>query len=461
MIAVLAGKREFHSVGIVQALRLGLAAVFAAMLLLGLAGAVMAQGNRPAALTIQVDGVINPVKERYIGRALQQAAARDAPLVIIQLDTPGGLGSSTREIVALLLAAERPVAVYVTPPGAQAGSAGAFITAAAHFAVMAPGTNIGAATPVGAGGEDLGETLADKVTNDMAALMRSIAAERGRNADRLEATVRQATSYTAAEAVELNIADFIAADLDDLLAQLHGREVSAGGRTWTLDTAGLTAQNLNKNLLEYFLEFLSNPDVAFLLLTIGGLGLVIELFNPGMIVPGVVGGILLILAFVALGNLPANWAGVALIILAIALALVETQVAGFGILGAGSIISLVLGGFLLFAQFGSPSPTLPAIGVNPWLVVGAATVLGLALGYLVWDIRKSRREERRHADDIVAVGQVGTALTALAPRGLVQLEDGNWTAVTDDDTVITAGARVVVIAADDLILTVIPLQEPD
>ena len=461
MMAAIAGKRESHSLGLCPAWRLGLAAVFVAMLLLGLTGAVLAQGSKPAALTIQVDGVINPVKERYIGRALQQAAARDAPLVIIQLDTPGGLGSSTREIVAQLLAAERPVAVYVTPPGAQAGSAGTFITAAAHFAVMAPGTNIGAASPVGAGGQDLDETLADKVTNDLAALMRSIAAERGRNPDKLEATVRQATSYTAAEAVDLNIADFIAADLDDLLSQLHGREAIAGGRTWTLDTAGLTTQNLDKNLLEYFLEFLSNPDIAFLLLTIGGLGIVIELFNPGMIVPGVVGGILLILAFVALGNLPANWAGVALIILAIALAVVETQVAGFGILGAGSIISLILGGFLLFAQFGAPSPTLPAMGVNPWLVGGAATVLGLALGYLVWDIRKSRREERRHADDIVAVGQVGTAITELAPRGVVRLEDGNWTAVTDDDTVIAAGARVVVIEADDLTLTVIPLQEPD
>ncbi len=461
MMAAIAGKKELHSLGLCRVLRLGMAAVFAAMLLLGLAGAALAQGSKPAALTIQVDGVINPVKERYISRALQQAAARDAPLVIIQLDTPGGLGSSTREIVALLLAADRPVAVYVTPPGAQAGSAGTFITAAAHFAVMAPGTNIGAASPVGAGGQDLDETLADKVTNDLAALMRSIAAERGRNADPLEATVRQATSYTAAEAVELNIADFIAADLDDLLMQLHGREATAGGRPWTLDTAGLTTQNLDQNLLEYFLEFLSNPDIAFLLLTIGGLGIVIELFNPGMIVPGVVGGILLILAFVALGNLPANWAGVALIILAIALAVVETQVAGFGILGAGSIISLILGGFLLFAQFGAPSPTLPAIGVNPWLVGGAATALGLALGYLVWDIRKSRREERRHADDIVAVGQVGTALTELAPRGVVRLEDGNWTAVTDDDTVIAAGARVVVIEADDLTLTVIPLQEPD
>lgn len=461
MMAAIAGKSELRSVGLCPAWRLGLAAVFAAMLLLGLTGAVLAQDSSPAALTIQVDGVINPVKERYISRALQQAAAREAPLVIIQLDTPGGLGSSTREIVAQLLAADRPVAVYVTPPGAQAGSAGTFITAAAHFAVMAPGTNIGAASPVGAGGQDLDETLADKVTNDLAALMRSIAAERGRNADRLEATVRQATSYTAAEAVELNIADFIAADLDDLLTQLHGREATAAGRTWTLDTAGRATQNLDKNLLEYFLEFLSNPDIAFLLLTIGGLGIVIELFNPGMIVPGVVGGILLILAFVALGNLPANWAGVALIILAIALAVVETQVAGFGILGAGSIISLVLGGFLLFAQFGAPSPTLPAIGVNPWLVGGAAIVLGLALAYLVWDIRKSRREERRHADDIVVVGQVGTAITELAPRGVVRLEDGNWTAVTDDDTVIAAGAKVVVIEADDLTLTVIPLQEPD
>ena len=460
MMAAIAGKRELRSNPISRAMRLALTAVFGLLLLLGLAGSALAQSSRPAALTIQVDGVINPVKERYIARALQQAAARDAPLVIIQLDTPGGLGSSTREIVTLLLAAERPVVVYVTPQGAQAGSAGAFITAAAHIAAMAPNTNIGAATPVGAGGEDLGETLADKVTNDAAALMRSIAAERGRNADKLEATVRQAASYTATEAVDLNIADFIAADLDDLLAQLDGREITAGGRTWTLDTTGLTVQNLDKNLLEYFLEFIANPDIAFLLLTIGGLGIVIELFNPGMIVPGVVGGILLILAFVALGNLPANWAGVALIILAIALAIIETQVVGFGILGVGAIISLVLGGFLLFARFGDPSPTLPALGVNPWLIGGVAAVAGGSLFFILWQIRQSRRETR-HSHRPSLVGQIGTVIMELAPRGVVRLEDGNWTAVTDDDTVIPAGDRVVVIEADDLVLTVIPLRETE
>ena len=459
-MAAIAGKRELQSNPISRAIRLTLTVVFGLTLLLGLAGSALAQNSAPAALTIEVDGVINPVKERYIARALQQAAARDAPLVIIQLDTPGGLGSSTREIVTLLLAAERPVVVYVTPQGAQAGSAGAFITAAAHIAVMAPNTNIGAATPVGAGGEDLGETLADKVTNDAAALMRSIAAERGRNADKLEATVRQAASYTATEAVDLDIADFIAADLDDLLAQLDGREVTAGGRTWTLDTAGLTVQSLDKNLLEYFLEFIANPDIAFLLLTIGGLGIVIELFNPGMIVPGVVGGILLILAFVALGNLPANWAGVALIILAIALAIVETQVAGFGILGVGAIISLVLGGFLLFARFGDPSPTLPALGVNPWLIGGVAAVAGASLFFILWQIRQSRRETR-HSHRPPLVGQIGTVIMELAPRGVVRLEDGNWTAVTDDDTVIPAGDRVVVIEADDLVLTVIPLRETE
>lgn len=460
MMAAITGKRELRSIRGGRAIRLTLTAAFGLMLLLGLAGSALAQSSRPAALTIAVDGVINPVKERYVARALQQAAARDAPLVIIQLDTPGGLGSSTREIVTLLLAAERPVVVYVTPQGAQAGSAGAFITAAAHIAVMAPGTNIGAATPVGAGGEDLGETLADKVTNDAAALMRSIAAERGRNADKLEATVRQAASYTATEAVELNIADFIAADLDDLLAQLDGREVTVSGRPWTLDTAGLTVQNLDKNLLEYFLEFIANPDIAFLLLTIGGLGIAIELFNPGMIVPGVVGGILLILAFVALGNLPANWAGVALIILAIALAIIETQVVGFGILGVGSIISLVLGGFLLFARFGDPSPTLPALGVNPWLIGGVAVVAGASLFFILWQIRQSRQETRNsHRPHLV--GQVGTVIMELAPRGVVRLEDGNWTAVTDDDTVIPAGDRVVVIEADDLVLTVIPLRETE
>ena len=442
----------------VRATRWGLTLLFGMMLLLGLTGPVLAQVGSPAALVLDVDGVINPVKERYIERALQAAADTDAPLVIIRLDTPGGLMSSTREIVEMLLEADTPTVVYVSPRGAQAGSAGTFLTAAANFAVMAPSTNIGAATPVSATGQELDETLANKVTNDASALIRSIADERGRNGEKLEDTVRKGASFTASEAVDLNLVDFIATDLDNLLAQLHGREVTTRSRTWTLDTNDLLLQDLDKNPLEHFLEFIANPDVAFLLLTLGGLGIVVELFNPGLIAPGVVGAILLILAFLALGNLPVNWAGVVLIALALALAVLETQVAGFGVLGVGSIICLVLGGFLLFAQFGTPSPTLPPISVSPWLLAGTAVTLGAGLFFLVWAIRSSRADEKGDSSNHM-LGQVGTVITELAPRGVVRLEDGNWTAESDNDTVIPVGGKIIVIGINDLILTVIPFDE--
>ena len=356
------------------------------------------------------------------------------------------------------LESEVPTVVFVAPRGSQAGSAGTFVTAAANFAVMAPGTNIGAATPVSASGAEMGETLANKITNDAAALIRSIAEERGRNSAKLEETVRQGASFTATQAVELGMVDFIASDEGDLLRQLHGRIVKTKSREWVLDTNGLTAESLDKNLLEHFLEFIADPDVAFLLLTIGGLAVVIELFNPGMIIPGVVGAILLILAFLALGSLPVNWAGVALIALAMVLGFLETQVSGFGVLGVGAVICLVLGGFLLFAQFGDPSPTLSPIAVNPWLIVSTAVILGGGLLYLLWSIQKSQRAERGE-DKIQLVGQIGTVVNELAPRGIVRLEEGNWTAVADDDHTIGEGEKVIVVASDDLILTVIPFDE--
>ena len=348
----------------------------------------------------------------------------------------------------------------MAPGGSRAGSAGTFLTAAANFAVMAPGTNIGAATPVSAGGEELGETMASKLTNDAAALIRSIAEERGRNATKLEETVRRGASFTATEAADLGIVDFIATDEEDLLRQLNGRLVKTRSSEWVLDTGELGIESLEKNELEHFLEFLANPDVAFLLLTIGGLAVVIELFNPGMIVPGVVGAILLILAFLALGSLPVNWAGVALIALAMVLGFLETQVSGFGVLGVGAAICLVLGGFLLFAQFGDPSPTLSPIAVNPLLIVVTAGTLASGLLYLVWAIRKSQRQEPGE-DEVHLVGQVGTVVTELAPRGVVRMEDGNWTAVADDDRVIGEGEKVIVVQMDMLILTVIPFDEEE
>ncbi|SVB80699.1 uncharacterized protein METZ01_LOCUS233553, partial [marine metagenome] len=211
-------------------------AVFAAMMLMGLFGPLLAQAQTPHILLLDVNGIINPVKHRYISRALDQAVEDRSVMVVIELDTPGGLLSSTRDIVQLLLDSPVPVAVYVSPQGARAGSAGTFITAAANFAVMAPGTNIGAATPVSSTGGDLEETLASKIENDAAALIRSIAQERGRNEDKLEETVRKAASFTAKETVEFNMVDFIAEDLDDLLAQVDRLEVETSAGTRTLDT---------------------------------------------------------------------------------------------------------------------------------------------------------------------------------------------------------------------------------
>ena len=238
------------------------------------------QAADPHVLVITVDGVINPVKDRYIKRAIEVAYSDGAELLVITLDTPGGLLTSTRDIVEQLLASPVPTAVYVSPHGAQAGSAGTFITAAANFAAMAPGSNIGAATPVSATGQDLDETLASKVENDAAALIRSIADERGRNAELLEATVREAASYSAREAVEGNVADFISEDLSDLMSQVNGRVVETPAGRVTLNTEGLLVRELEKSLLESILEFLADPNVSFLLLTVGGLGIVIRALQP-------------------------------------------------------------------------------------------------------------------------------------------------------------------------------------
>jgi membrane-bound serine protease (ClpP class) len=299
----------------------------------------------------------------------------------------------------------------------------------------------------------LEETLANKVTNDAAALMRSIAQTRGRNQEKLEETVRKATSFTASEAVELKVVDFIARDLDDLLAQLHGRVVETPAGSRTLDTRNLQLRSKSKGPVESFLEFISDPNIAAILLLVGGLGIVIELFNPGLIVPGVVGALALLLAFLALGNLPFNWAGVAFILLAVVLAVLETQVAGFGILGVGAIISFIAGGLLLFAQFGDVSPTLPRVAVSRWLLIGMAAALGLAVLSLARLVYQSRKLARRTTVTSL-VGTAGMVAAELAPRGVVQVGDETWTAVSADDSVIPVGEKVRVIRVDGLILTV-------
>ena len=446
-------------------LRLFILACSTLAVLLGLAGPLAGQAAAqepigPHVLVITIDGVINPVKDRYIERALEEAQQSGATLLVIRLDTPGGLLSSTRDIVERLLDSPLPTAVYVSPRGARAGSAGTFITAAANYAVMAPGSNIGAATPVSSTGQDLDETLASKVENDAAALIRSIAQERGRNAELLEATVREAASYSAREAVDGNVADFIAEDMDDLLEQLHGQTAQTPQGPVTLETLGLPTRNLEKNLLETLLEFLADPNVSFLLLSIGGLGIVIELFNPGLLVPVIVGVICLILAFVALGNLPVNSAGVALILLAIALAAAEVVVAGFGVLGIASVVSLIIGGLLLFAQFGDTSPTLPQVSVNRWLIAAVGIATGASVIYLAREAVKSRRERRAEITDSM-VGETGAVTVALEPRGAVRVANDTWSAVSDDGSHIDIGERVRVVEVDGLVLTVARQQAPE
>ncbi|PKB71013.1 MAG: hypothetical protein BZY87_07950 [SAR202 cluster bacterium Io17-Chloro-G6] len=433
------------------------------LLFTGLLGPFLAHAQSPQgphALVMTVDGIINPVKERFISRAIEQAQEDGATLLIIQIDTPGGLLSSTREIVKLLLESPVPVAVFVSPSGARAGSAGTFITAAGNFAVMAPGTNIGAATPVSSTGQDLDETLASKVENDAAALIRSIAQERGRNQDKLEETVRSAASYSALEALADNVVDLIAEDLDDLLAKIDGLSAETSAGTVVMETKDLEIKSFGKNVLEHFLEFISDPNVSFILLTVGGLGIVVELFNPGLIAPGVVGVICLLLAFLALGNLPVNWAGVVFVLLAVALIVLEVAVAGFGILGAGAIVSLIVGGLLLFTQFGAASPTLPSISVSRWLLAGTVGVIALSLGYVV----KSAYESRKQGPPEKAVdltGSRGTVTGELSPRGIVLVGNETWTAISEDDTVIPVGEPVEVRSVDGLILTVFRQNDPD
>ena len=362
--------------------RLTLVFLFLGMLITGMLGPVLARAQEPDsphALVMTVDGIINSVKEGFISRAIDKAEEDRASVLVIRLDTPGGLLDATREIVELLLESPVPVAVFVSPRGARAGSAGTFITAAGNFAVMAPGTNIGAASPISSTGEDLDDTLASKVENDAAALIRSIAQTRGRNQDKLEDTVRTAASYSAQEALAGDVVDLIADDLDDLLAKIDGLTAETSTGIVVMETEGLPTRSFGKNILEHFLEFISDPNVSFILLTVGGLGIVVEMFNPGLIAPGVVGVICLLLAFLALGNLPVNWAGVVFIVLASVLIVLEVVVAGFGILGVGAIVSLIVGGLLLFTQFGDSSPTMPSIGVSRWMLSGTGGVAALTL----------------------------------------------------------------------------------
>ena len=436
---------------------------FTASFLFGLTGLALAQQPQERyALVANIDGDINSVTQRFIERILDKGAEEGAEIVIFELNTPGGDLASTENIVEALLQDRVPTIVYVYPSGAIAGSAGTFITAAGQFAAMAPGTSIGAASPVAVGGEELPPTLSAKVENAVDALVRSVADMRGRNAEELSLTVKEAKTFTAVEAADLNVVDYVANGVPQLLELVHGQEITlkneAGAESVRqLHTEGLTIQRSDMTLIERFLDFLADPNVSFILLSIGGLGIVIELFNPWMFVPVVVGVICLVLAFLSIGALPVNWAGVALILAAMALLTGELLVAGFGVLGIGAIVAFVLGALILFS--GQELPDAPDLQVSRWLIgiVTATTVIGL--GIIIWAIRDSRRE----SDDPIfptAVGGTGLVITRLAPAGQVRLHGEIWTAVAEDGfSPIEAGQRVKVLGVEGAILTVAPVAD--
>ena len=416
----------------------------------------MAQDDDPYVALVTIDGGIDRVSAGYLSRGIRRASGSGAELVVVSLDTPGGFLSSTRDMVESILSAEIPVAVYVSPPGARAASAGTFITAAANFAVMAPGTNIGAASPIAAGGADLPETLAKKINEDTRAFIRSIAVARGRNSEALEETVTIARSYSAAEAIELNVVDIIAVDMADLLVQLDGRTAQTPGGPVVLRTKNADVRNIKKTFLENFLGVVADPNLAFILLTIGGLGILAEFLTPGFIGPGVVGAIALALAFLGMGQLSVNWIGAGLILFAMVLFFLEAQEAGIGIFGIGGVISFLLGAFLLFGgYFTSPDISEPGSGVSVWLIGGFGGGMGAVLATFLYLIRPTGSSTGDYSMSGRGLeGQVAVVVSDLNPTGKVRIGGEEWDATTEMQGAIPEGEEVRVVEADGGVLKV-------
>jgi membrane-bound serine protease (ClpP class) len=423
-----------------------------------------AQASGSTAHLLVIDDAITPLEAKRLSSAVDDAEAANSHLLIVQLSTPGGLFDSTRKIVEEIFSSPVPIVVYIAPAGARAASAGTFIAAAAHVAAMAPATNIGAAAPVAADGDDLPDTIKAKATQDAAAFIRSIASQRDRNADALQDTVLKAASYSSAEALDLRVVNLTAENLADLLAQLHGMNVLHNGEQIQLDTEGMAVTEIERTPVDHFLSFLANPNIAFLLLTIGGIGIVIELFSPGLIGPGAVGVIALVLAFLAFGNLPVNWVGVGLIVLAMALFFAEAQAPGIGVFGITGAISFLLGAFLLFGNLSfSPQvpelPAAPSFTISIWVIGAISALLFTSMLLTLHAVRQARRTTpyyhytSSNPDNLV--GSIGTATTELNPSGSILVAGEQWSAVSDSGEIVSVGERVMIIEVDGLILKVI------
>ena len=419
-------------------------------------------GDGSGVLVIEVDGVIDPLTADHVARGIDQAEKDGASLVVIRLDTPGGVLESTRDIVRSILESQTPVAVYVSPAGARAASAGAFVAAAANFAVMTPGSTIGAASPVASDGSDLTGTVGRKISEDTQAFIRSIAQARGRNHEALEDTVTKAASYSAQEALDLGIIDLIAANMPTMLDRLDERTAKTSAGESVVSSAGVEARELSRTFMEYTLGILARPNVVLLLFIIGGLCLVAEAAVPGMFGPGIAGAIALALALVGFMNLPGSWVGVALIALSMGLFYGETTSPGFGVFGAGGIACLIVGSLLLFGNFFSPSDLpSPSFMISPIMIV---MTTGLATAAWVMFMRAARSEGGTSSgfqtdEEAFLEGQWGVALSDMQPSGKVWVSNKEWSASTSPGGSIKEGDEVRVVGVYGEVLKVEKLYE--
>jgi len=420
-------------------------------------------------VVVDVEGAIGPASSDYFERALAEAQARGAQAVVLRMDTPGGLDSAMRDIIRAIISSPIPVITYVAPGGARAASAGAYILLASHVAAMAPGTNVGAATPVQLGGmggvpegdqpkdEDKegegkpqppGNAMERKLVNDATAYIRSLADLRGRNADWAERAVREAASLSAQAALEEKVIDVIADDLPQLLEKIDGREVKLDGGSVTLRTAGAEVQEIRPDWRNQLLAVLTDPNVAYILMLVGIYGLIFELANPGSLVPGVLGGICILLALFAFQALPINYAGLALMLLGMAFIIGEVFVPSFGILGIGGVVAFVIGSVILFDSDSS------FFSISMGLIAGFAVVSAVLLFAIAsMAVRVHGRPVVSGAEQLI--GAEGEALADFTATGQIRVRGEIWTAATD--TPLRRGERVRVVAREGLRLRVAPL----
>ncbi len=401
----------------------------------------------PNVLVITLDGAINPAASDYIHYGIEQAVKNNSECLVLRLNTPGGLLESTRIIVSDILQSPVPVVVYVYPPGSRSASAGVFITLSAHIAAMAPETNIGAAHPVSLQGQ-MDSTMTEKVTNDAAAFIRTISEKRNRNVQWAEDAVRKSISITENEALKENVIDLVAANLKDLLNKIDGKEIQTASGQAILHTKNASIIYVDMSFQQKLLSILSDPNIAYILFMLGVYGLLFELYSPGLIFPGVVGVISLVLAFYSMHTLPINYAGLALIVFAIILFILEIKIVSHGLLTIGGVISLILGSLMLI----KPNPAFDVVQIS-WeviLLVVVLTVLffSFAIGL---GIKAQRRKPTTGSEGLV--NEIGEAISDLDPEGRVKVHGEIWSAESLDGKIST-GSKIIVTGVSNLKLKI-------